>query len=88
MQRKYKNLPRPKRGCTPWIPRSVQPVRPGWYDCIAWFTSSAPSSIWRLYWDGKGFKVPIPLVVDYWRGQTLAAVRRATQAAKQGDTQP
>lgn len=85
MQRKYKHLPRLK-GCTPWIPRSTPPVRLGWYDCVAWFTSSAPSSVWRLYWDGYGFKTPIPMVVDYWCGQTLAAVRRAVKATKQGGT--
>ena len=78
MQRKYKNLRR-KKGCTPWISRGTPPVRPGWYDCIAWFTSSAPSSVWRLYWDGTGFQVPIPMNVDYWCGQTLAAVKRAAR---------
>lgn len=75
--RKYKKLPARKAGHTPWFPITTKPVNPGVYECIAWFTSSAPSSIWDLEWDGKGFLVPIPMVVDYWRGLTAAGLKRA-----------
>lgn len=75
MHRKYKKLPPHTKGCTPWFPRYEPPVRPGWYECIAWFTSSAPSGLWALYWDGNGFRVPFPMVIDYWRGLTLKGLK-------------
>jgi hypothetical protein len=32
------------------------------------FTSAIPSLVvWELEWDGKGFLVPIPMVVYQWR---------------------
>ena len=89
MQRKYKRLPRRKAGHTPWIDRTLPPIRHGEYECVVWFTSSAPSFIKKLYWDGRGFVVPFPMVVDYWRGLTKAAHRsaqRAQAAAKEGAT--
>lgn len=84
MQRKYKRLPKQEVGQTPWFARHEKPVRPGEYECIAWFTSSAPSSIWRLTWDGKGFICPIPMVVDYWRGLTNAGYEGALKVANAG----
>ncbi len=83
MKRKYKSLPARKAGHSQWFKRSEPPVNPGEYECIAWFTSSAPSSIWRLQWDGHGFLTPIPMVVDYWRGLTRAGLKRAQAAAKE-----
>ena len=61
------------KGRTKWLPRSVQPVRVGEYECAARITSSAPPFLVRLPWDGKGFIVPIPMVVLRWRGLTKKA---------------
>lgn len=80
MKRKYKKLPPHKKGHTPWFERHERPVRPGLYECLAWFTSSAPSGIWMLEWDGKGFRVPFPMVVDYWRGLTAKGLKQAKQS--------
>lgn len=65
-----------KRKRTPWFSRNTPPVRPGLYECGVYWTSAMPTlALWMLEWDGKGFKVPIPMVVKKWRG--LAARPRA-----------
>ena len=56
---------------TRWFPRSTPPVRPGHYECAVRWTSAMPRlALWTLEWDGKGFLVPIPMVVHQWRGLT------------------
>lgn len=58
-----------RRRRTPWFPRSTPPVRPGFYECGVRWTSAMPTlTLWVLEWDGKGFKVPMPMVVHQWRG--------------------
>lgn len=69
------------KGRTHWFPRSVPPVRNGWYECSVQISRSVPNLLWRLQWDGKGFIVPCPMVVNLWRGMTRAAYR----ATHQGD---
>lgn len=51
-----------------WYRRHQPPTRPGAYECLAKITSSAPAFLFDLEWDGKGFIVPIPMVVQWWRG--------------------
>jgi len=64
------------KGKTRWFPRHVEPVRHGEYECLVRLTSNAPLFFWRLRWDGKGFLVPFPMVVKFWRGRTKAATHQ------------
>jgi hypothetical protein len=58
-----------KRKRTPWFPRNTPPVRHGFYECGVRWTSAMPTlCMWVLEWDGKGFKVPMPMMVKQWRG--------------------
>lgn len=58
-----------ERKRTPWFPRTTPPMRPGRYECGVRFTSAIPNLVlWQLEWDGKGFLVPMPMVVHQWRG--------------------
>ena len=54
---------------TKWFNRSDKLVRHGYYECFCRIAGGA-FAIWRekLYWDGIGFKVPIPMMVLQWRG--------------------
>ena len=61
------------KGRTKWFPRSVNPVRNGFYECSAKISSSVPPMLWQLEWDGIGFKVPVPMMVLHWRGMTKEA---------------
>jgi hypothetical protein len=36
-------------------------------------------ALWRLEWDGTGFLVPFPMMVQCWRGMTKAAHRAASK---------
>lgn len=56
---------------TPWFPRNTPPVRQGWYECGVRLAGMPRRLVlWELEWDGKGFKVPMPMVVHQWRGLT------------------
>ena len=68
------------KGVTHWFPRRVHPARLGTYECVVRISSSVPAFLWRLEWDGTGFIVPIPMMVDRWRGLT----KRAHAAAQEG----
>ena len=58
-----------KRKRTLWFLRNTPPVHLGRYECGVRWTSAMPSLVlWGLEWDGKGFLVPIPMVVHQWRG--------------------
>lgn len=57
-----------RRRRTGWFPRSINPVHIGTYECAVMLTSSAPLFRWQLEWDGRGFLVPVPMVVKRWRG--------------------
>jgi hypothetical protein len=61
------------KGRTRWFPRGVAPVRLGEYECLVQISRSLPNLLWRLEWDGIGFLVPCPMIVNHWRGQTRAA---------------
>ena len=65
------------KGKTRWFPRHIRPVRNGEYECVVQVSRSVPAMLWRLTWDGKGFIVPIPMVVHRWRGMTAKATGRA-----------
>ena len=65
-----------KRKRTPWFPRTTPPVHPGRYECgVRWTSAMRSLVLWELEWDGKGFLVPMPMVVHQWRG--LAGKPRA-----------
>lgn len=65
-----------KRKRTRWFPRNTPPVRPGVYECgVRWTSAMRHPVLWHLEWDGKGFLVPVPMVVHQWRG--LARPREA-----------
>ena len=69
-----------KRKRTQWFPRNTPPVRPGVYECgVRWTSAMRQLVLWDLHWDGKGFLVPMPMVVHSWRG--LAAKPRELHAA-------
>lgn len=52
-----------------WFPRTTPPARPGPYECGVKLTNGARVLIlWVLEWDGRGFRVPCPMVVVKWRG--------------------
>ena len=71
------------KGRTQWFPRDVDPTRPGVYECGVWITSAQPRPmLWKLEWDGVGFLVPCPMVVQQWRGMTKAAHLAAMKEAK------
>jgi hypothetical protein len=57
-----------RRRRTPWFPRSINPVHPGTYECGVRISSSVPTMLWELEWDGRGFLVPFPMIVRQWRG--------------------
>lgn len=61
------------KGRTRWTPRSVHPIRNGTYECIVQISRAVPPMIWMLEWDGKGFLVPVPMIVHRWRGLTKKA---------------
>lgn len=66
------------KGKTRWFPRHVVPVRNGEYECLVRL-AGLPNRLvpWRLEWHGPhGFLVPCPMVVKFWRGQTLAAFKK------------
>lgn len=66
-------------GRTPWFPNAVKPVRNGEYECSVRITNSQPRGfLWRLVWDGRGFLVPFPMIVDHWRGLTKKAANQGT----------
>lgn len=69
------------KGRTRWYPRHVHPVRSGFYECAVKISSAVPPLLWMLEWDGKGFLVPVPMVVDRWRGLTKKAFTKATGEA-------
>ena len=69
------------QGRTRWFPRHVHPVRSGFYECAVKISSAVPPLLWMLEWDGKGFLVPIPMVVLKWRGLTKKAFTKATGEA-------
>lgn len=60
------------KGKTRWFPRHVPPVRNGVYQCHVRIAGGLVGQ-WDLEWDGKGFRVPFPMVVYRWRGMTKAA---------------
>ncbi len=66
------------KGRTRWYPRHVHPVRNGTYECIARIAPRV-NVRWQLEWDGKGFLVPFPMAVHWWRGMTKAAHRAASK---------
>jgi hypothetical protein len=66
------------KGKTRWYPRDVLPVRKGYYECgIRISNAQKYSFLWMLKWDGVGFIVPVPMIVDKWRGRTKAAAGKA-----------
>jgi hypothetical protein len=67
------------KGKTYWFPRRVEPVRKGEYECAVQISRSVRPLLWRLEWDGFGFKVPFPMVVLWWRGMTKGAHIDATK---------
>lgn len=70
------------RGLTRWFPRGVAPVREGDYECVVRISRSVPPMRWTLPWDRCGFRVPFPMSVLFWRGQTRrAAIAKATGSA-------
>lgn len=58
---------------TKWFPRYIEPLRVGEYECAVRITTIAPLILWRLRWDGVGFRVPVPMRVVQWRGLTKEA---------------
>lgn len=67
---------------TPWFPRDTPPTRPGFYGCGVRWTSAMPTlTLWKLEWDGKGFLVPMPMVVRQWRGLARQPRRAAMSSA-------
>jgi hypothetical protein len=73
------------KGRTKWFPRHVRPVRPGFYECAVRLTSMQRSlMLWQLEWDGKGFLVPVPMVVHQWRGLTKKAHDAARASGEVG----
>lgn len=70
------------KGVTRWFPRHVQPARLGTYECVVRISSRVPAFLWRLEWDGTGFIVPIPMMVDRWRGLTKRAHAAAAARSK------
>lgn len=69
-----------RRGLSRWLPISVPPVREGDYECIVQISRSVPAIRWRLTWDRRGFRVPCPMIVHHWRGQTRRAVIAAARS--------
>lgn len=61
------------KGLTRWYPRSIAPVREGWYECAVSVTTNAPPFVYFMFWDGRGFRAQIPMVVRQWRGLTQKA---------------
>lgn len=61
------------KGRSRWFPRQAVPVRNGVYECQVQISRSVPCLRWYLEWDGKGFLVPFPMVVVWWRGMTKKA---------------
>ena len=66
---------------TPWVPRHIEPVRNGFYDCVVRIPGGLVT-FWRLEWDGIGFKVPMPMIVREWRGLTKSAAHQAAKEPK------
>lgn len=63
---------------TPWFPRETLPVRPGVYECaVRWTSAMRYPVVWKLEWDGKGFLVPIPMIVYHWRGLRCKSAPRS-----------
>jgi hypothetical protein len=60
------------KGKTRWYPRHVHPVRVGTYECVVRIMGGFFTR-WMLEWDGVGFRVPFPMGVYKWRGQTYKA---------------
>jgi hypothetical protein len=60
------------KGKTRWYPRHIHPVRDGTYECLVRIMGGLHTH-WMLEWDGSGFRVPAPMVVKKWRGQTYKA---------------
>ena len=71
------------KGKTRWFPRALQPVRRGEYECAVRISRSVPPILWNLEWDGVGFRVPCPMVVEHWRGLTKTAALAAQQPTKE-----
>lgn len=69
------------RGRTRWLPRYTAPVRNGVYECQVRISRAVPRLLWELEWDGRGFLVPFPMVVVWWRGMTKQAHATAMAAA-------
>ena len=70
---------------TKWFKtKQTYPVRPGFYECGVLFTSAQRKlMLMNLeYVDGRGFRVPWPMVVPVWRGMT----KKAHAAAMKGLT--
>lgn len=70
------------KGKTNWFPRHIQPVRNGKYECSVRISSSVPLMLWDLEWDGKGFLVPVPMVVHSWRGLKKARAAQIPASPK------
>ena len=70
------------KGRTQWFPRHINPARVGEYECAVQITSSAPCILWRLHFDGLGFRVPAPMIVRQWRGLTKKAHDAALKDTK------
>lgn len=60
------------RGRTRWMPRNIEPVRNGTYECIVRIPGGIVTVL-PLEWDGMGFIVPMPMIVRKWRGLTKRA---------------
>jgi hypothetical protein len=68
----------PTKGKTDWIPRSMPPVHPGQYECIARIAGGMVFNVGLLdYVEGKGFRVPFPMNVLRYRGMTKKAYDKA-----------
>lgn len=69
------------QGRTRWFPVGIKPAREGFYECIIRVPGMPFFVIWgnKLYWDGVGFLVPIPMMVRQWRGQTRAEYVRTKE---------
>jgi hypothetical protein len=69
-----------RRKRTPWFKATnVRPVHKGEYECSIKISSSVPAMLWKLEGDGIGFLVPIPMVVQFWRGLAKKPARAAAQ---------
>jgi hypothetical protein len=68
------------KGKTRWYLRHVHPVRNGMYECRVRLMGGLVV-LWMLEWDGHGFRVPMPMIVYHWRGQTKKAAQAKGGAA-------